>query len=296
MIYNSESFKEAPQLSAMDLSTFPSGLNAFEIEQMNVIASEQSGHRPKPISYDTKNRFGNITPDIKSPSPSQGYAVGLYMKDGSCMPKVIQVDPEHKSAERKMAKKNLRNQMKGDNVINSKCAVCQNKNKGIKKCNGCYSIWYCGQKCQKEDWTKHRDLCLKIKSQYRVAKYRPMYIRKLILTPTSPILSDSVIEANNNLTKKHFVIRVTLVENEKLDIHNQDRSFRGMLSKKDNVSLYNHLTSKISSEGFQGVEGYFHAIVEPGDKESKQFRINPENMFIETWSEKPGEEEILLLK
>ena len=253
---------------------------------------------PAPITYDAKNRFGKIpllTPPTQS--LSQGYLFGLYMKDGSSMPKIIEVDSEHNSATRKASRKNLRNQMKEENVIDSKCSVCRKKNKGIKKCNGCYSTWYCGQKCQGEDWTKHRDLCLKIKSQYRVAKYYPLYVKTLVLTPTEPKLSETTEEANNNLTKKHFVVRVKLLENKMIHVTNQDRSFRGILSKKKNRSLHSHLTSKISAEGFQEVEGYFHAILEPGDKEANQVRINPENLFIETWSEKSGEAgEILLLK
>ena len=92
-------------------------------------------------------------------------------------------------------------------------------------------------------------------------------------------------EANNNLIKKHFIVKIKLKVEEMgcLYINNRDRSFRGMLFEEDNENLYSHLISKISSEGFQGDEGYFHATLEPGDKEANQCRINPENLFIETW-------------
>jgi len=33
------------------------------------------------------------------------------------------------------------------------------KNKVIKKCAGCKSAWYCGEKCQIADWLKHKLLC-----------------------------------------------------------------------------------------------------------------------------------------
>ena len=216
--------------------------------------------------------------------------------------------PKGEEADKKASKKNLRNQMKEENVINSKCSVCRKKNKGIKKCNGCYSTWYCGQKCQREDWPKHRDQCLKIKSQYRVAKFTPVYVKTLkladgrtieVTSPETTILSDAVIvsnglggsnfeggirKANNNLIKKHFVVKIKKVDMGRLYINNRDRSFRGVLNLKDNVNLFIDLIEKISSEGFQGDEGYFHATLEPGDKEANQFRINPENLFIETWS------------
>ena len=201
--------------------------------------------------------------------------------------------------------------MKEENVIDSKCSVCREKKEGIKKCNWCYSTWYCGQKCQREDWPKHKDQCLKIKSQYRIAKFTSLYVKifkhtdgKIIrVTSERAILSNTFLtsnglggsifeeirstggihEANNKLIKKHFVVKIKLEETGCLYINNRDLSFQVMLYEKDNENLYCHLTSKISSEGFQGVEGYFHATLEPGDKEANQFRINPENLFIETW-------------
>ena len=216
--------------------------------------------------------------------------LGLYMTDGRPFPTVIQVDPEPKSEK---SKKDLRNQMKKENVINTKCAVCRKKTKGIKKCNGCYITWYCGKKCQRLHWVNHKDLCLKVRSQYRVAKYSNVFVKDLQFNTANlanATLSD-VRDANDNLIKKHFVVRVKLLEKEILHISNQDRSFKGLLFKEEN--FHTNLTTKISSGGFQGVEGYFHATLEPGDKESSQFRINPENIFIEAWSDFP--EELLLI-
>ena len=87
-----------------------------------------SSSPPAPITYDSKNRFGNL-PLLNLPTESlsqgQGYFYGFYMKDGSSMPKIIEVDSEHNSATRKASRKNLRNQMKEENVIDSKCSVCR---------------------------------------------------------------------------------------------------------------------------------------------------------------------------
>ena len=80
-----------------------------------------------------------------------------FKKHGTFQYLSIPPSPKGGEADKKASKKNLRDQMKEENVIDSKCSVCREKNKGIKKCNGCYSAWYCGQKCQREDWPRHRD-------------------------------------------------------------------------------------------------------------------------------------------
>ena len=99
-------------------------------------------------------------------------------------------------------------------------------------------------------------------------------------------------DINKNLTKKHFAVKVQISFargkpepdfNEGLCIYNKDKSFHIWLLKKGNEVLHKKLTQIISSKGYRGLKGYFHAILEPGDKEANQFRINPENIFIEPW-------------
>lgn len=46
------------------------------------------------------------------------------------------------------------------------CKVCQ-INKDTKRCTGCYMVWYCGQKCQQENWSDHKEKCKTNKKQYR---------------------------------------------------------------------------------------------------------------------------------
>ena len=68
-----------------------------------------------------------------------------------------------------------------------------------------------------------------------------------------------------------------------LFIYNKDKSFNIDLPKKGNEALYRQLYEKIRSEGYRGLKGYFHVILEPGDNEANQFRINTENIFVEPW-------------
>ena len=96
---------------------------------------------------------------------------------------------------------------------------------------------------------------------------------------------------NKKLVKTHFVAKVQVphdftgsVNTEgDLAIYNKDKSFNIFLSKKTNGALHSQLLEKISSGGFRGLKGYFHVILEAGDNEANQFRINPENVFVEPW-------------
>ena len=97
---------------------------------------------------------------------------------------------------------------------------------------------------------------------------------------------------NKNLKKKHFVVKVQVPIEFKsgsinpegdLCIYNMDKSFNTILPKKSNEVLPSRLREKITSEGYGGLKGYFHVIIEAGDKEANQFRINPEHVTIEAW-------------
>ena len=40
----------------------------------------------------------------------------------------------------------------------SKCSVCK-RTENTKRCSGCYFVWYCGRRCQKEHWPRHQEEC-----------------------------------------------------------------------------------------------------------------------------------------
>ena len=172
----------------------------------------------------------------------------------------------------------------------SKCIVCGKKS-NTKKCNGCYFVWYCGSTCQREDWKNHKDLCQKTKSQYKIGKYDSKSCIATFAGMSGSNYSDPP-HKNKNLKKKHFVVKVQVPIEFKsgsinpegdLCIYNMDKSFNTILPKKSNEVLHSRLREKITSEGYGGLKGYFHVIIEAGDKEANQFRINPEHMSIEAW-------------
>ena len=188
-------------------------------------------------------------------------------------------------------KKNMKDKMKEpDYESRSKCNVCGAKSDKTKKCSGCFKVWYCGSKCQKEDWSQHKGQCQETKSQYIIGKHDGEYMSSYMSAMSKPSVSDPP-DINKNLTKKHFAVKVQITLHNRgkpdyesgLVIYNRDKSFHVRLLKKGNEVLHKKLRHKITSDGYAGLKGYFHAILEPGDKEANQFRINPENIFIEPW-------------
>jgi len=39
------------------------------------------------------------------------------------------------------------------------CAFCHSKTSDLKRCLGCKKVFYCGKKCQTQDWKKHKSNC-----------------------------------------------------------------------------------------------------------------------------------------
>lgn len=48
-----------------------------------------------------------------------------------------------------------------------KLAVCANcgKKENLARCTGCYSVSFCGRKCQMEQWKNHKDTCFEIQAR-----------------------------------------------------------------------------------------------------------------------------------
>jgi len=191
----------------------------------------------------------------------------------------------------KFYKKKMKEKMKDPEYKSqSKCVNCNDEKKDTKKCTGCYLVWYCSSSCQKEDWPKHSNECRKAKSNYKIGKYPSIYVTSFSsLNPNIGAPPDKSM----HLKKTHFVVKVQvpmgILGGGKIDkkgmlgIYNKDRSFNIVLPREDNIDLHKKLVDKITNEGFKGLKGYFHAVLEPGDKEANQFRINPENIFTEPW-------------
>ena len=69
-------------------------------------------------------------------------------------------------------------------------------------------------------------------------------------------------------------------------IYNQDRSMQGYLCFKGNEKVYDELNQQIKNRGFQGLKGYFRAILETEkvDSEGLEIKVNPYKLqIVETW-------------
>lgn len=45
-------------------------------------------------------------------------------------------------------------------LLVKECALCDNRRrKKLEVCSQCYSIFYCGKKCQRRDWSRHKKVC-----------------------------------------------------------------------------------------------------------------------------------------
>ena len=155
----------------------------------------------------------------------------------------------------------------------SKCEVCKAK-KEIKRCTGCYMVWYCGQECQTKGWEDHKVECKKTRKEYTVIRLTQMKL------PPGQV-GVSICRLNGNvygdgeyrkLKKTHFVVKVQIpLDNAAfpLFIYNEDRSISGELCKEGNEEIHGELSRQIRSVGIG--KGYFRAFL---DKE-KQLKINP---------------------
>ena len=47
-------------------------------------------------------------------------------------------------------------------MCRKQCDRCLSVKKKMKKCAGCYAVYYCSRKCQKKKWGMHKLLCQKI--------------------------------------------------------------------------------------------------------------------------------------
>ena len=246
-------------------------------------------------NVNSKNRFGE-TPLINLAMSTHYGAVELLLKngadpylkenDGCSAHSMTKFNPKMQSLFRESYKQNIKDKRRDPDYQRiTKCSNCGKIDQENSKCTGCYLVWYCSVKCQKANWGLHKAQCSKTKSQYRICTYNPFFISSLLgkgKWVSNPIYSKP--PALNDLKKRHFVVK-TQISDDKSSIHvsNKDQSFSVVIKEEGNGDVYNILFEKISSEGFQGKKGYFHLILEVGDNESCQFRINPNNIFEEPW-------------
>ena len=78
----------------------------------------------------------------------------------------------------------------------SLCVVCGSP--GDKKCGGCKSVTYCGAKCQKLDWPRHKRLCAPVVIKEWEGRGRGLVASKNIKMGDLIVKDKAVITISNN--------------------------------------------------------------------------------------------------
>ena len=110
-----------------------------------------------------------------------------------------------------------------------------------------------------------------------MAEYKECNFKAEWATSLGMVSGKVVISKPSSRPKKsHFVVKIQVPltigtspdSNGDLGVYNKDRSFMISLRKEDNEDVYKELRDTIEMEGFKGLKGYFHAILEKrGGKE-----------------------------
>ena len=124
-----------------------------------------------------QNRFGCTA--LHEGSLSGRYDIVTFLLDNGADPYIedndngspatlAQINPKLRGMFTKAYKKKVIDDKETNNNV-TKCVSC-NKTKSevdIKKCTGCFSVWYCGVACQREHWSQHSETCKTIKGEYK---------------------------------------------------------------------------------------------------------------------------------
>ena len=86
------------------------------------------------------------------------------------------------------------------------CSLCEVAGSENKKCTGCYSVYYCSQHCQRQDWSSHKKECKEIRGQYKdcIVDLQPYSGR-------SNLSNKFYMRTTGDLPQKsHFVVKVQI--------------------------------------------------------------------------------------
>ena len=169
-----------------------------------------------------------------------------------------------------------------------KCGKCGVVEAVMKRCTGCYLVFYCGRKCQLDHWDQHGPDCKKTQAEYKTF-----------------FIEDSQKSGKNHQTgkvfcrlsgerpkKSHFVVKVQISsENDELAVSTEDNELSGgMMIQRFTSASVKEIKQKIKKEGVNGTKGFFYAIL-PKDGKTKrngmsvvELKINISKMqAIEVW-------------
>jgi len=201
-----------------------------------------------------------------------------YLKDndGISTLRFAQYNPKMRELMGKSYRENMR--VRKESSTEKQCEGCGLNKKDNKKCSACYHVHYCSSKCQSKHWTEHKEKCKEIQSEYKVFHCMANY------TGYSGIDSNGKDYERPPGTwskKSHFVVKIQIPLLEKWQdatlIYNRDRSFLKHMAKIQNEKSFDELIEVIKTEGFNGLKGYFHAVLE--DVASETIKINTKRIL-----------------
>jgi len=170
------------------------------------------------------------------------------------------------------------------------CKVC-GADDDNKRCTGCYLVWYCGQKCQGEDWPQHKEDCKKT-----MAEYKKVELIEYAVAGRDNITKEMYVHKVGDVpNKKHFVVKVQIALGElkgttenpispdgaghPMFVYNRDRSLCGYLQREGAEEVYDLLFKNIREKGFKGQKGFYYAIHTGGNSKNAKKKNNPDNIM-----------------
>lgn len=167
------------------------------------------------------------------------------------------------------------------------CNVCSKQT--LKRCSGCFLVYYCGKECQKAGWNDHKEECKETRREYATFELRPSQYR--LITPLDVggvgVLPWVYYKPSG---RSHFVVKIQApwkphtehkVEKDKdrtMLVHNEERTIFGFITPE--MDHYEEVMDAIRKRGILGVRAFFYAFWEDGFG----LRINVKRMQPpETW-------------
>jgi hypothetical protein len=113
------------------------------------------------------------------------------------------------------------------------CKNCKKKEEKLFQCKGCKQVNYCNEKCQKEDWNKHKTDCKKVTQEEKNIKENKIKEKEQIKTIEKYIKS---IEKGENI---FFSIKMINEIIKKKKLKEEEVEYKD-LEKKLNILGFNY--------------------------------------------------------
>ena len=184
---------------------------------------------------------------------------------------------------------------------------------GLKRCTGCYLVYYCGTNCQNTAWSSHSSQCEESRAQYKTVRlitqedwvyhnHKSRNVSVGNIKKHKPLKNHSVVKVQVPLERKmnsksnevwlvysddSVQVPLNTKSNEGLFVYNEDRSICGYLCRGQE-DTYNKLRHEIENSGFNGQKAFYYAIYKSSKIVGKTIvegvEINVEVMLpVEKW-------------